>query len=292
MDATVDLHLHSNASDGAEEPEQLLKEALAAGLKMISITDHESIEGLKKVKDFAETNGLVLIPGVELLTYFQGREIHLLGYWFDAADQDLNSWIRELREKRNENCLMTVEKMRMHGYNLEPSLFIDIADKGVTLGKNHIIYSLIQAGYVSTKEEVIDILRRYLAQNGLAHVLFDTNPFFEAVSLIREFEGIPVLAHPGLIGDDKLVAELIATKEVGLEVYYYYFGPYRERWIANYERMALEKGLFVTGGSDYHGRFSPDVKLGKVLMPEDVRERLLEVQNRKGNRPETREVTS
>jgi len=273
--ATVDLHIHTTASDGATSPVKIVDEAKSAGLTTISLTDHESIAGMDLIHDLAAQQGLNVIPGIEFLTCFQGKEIHLLGYCFDQGNNDFRSFVKEIRQKRNRTSLQIVDNLERLGFKLDKEQFYRVADAGGTIGKNHIIMALFKAGYLKTKEQAIDTLRRYLSQNGLAYVVFTGNPFAEAVELIREANGVPVLAHPGLIRDDKTVIDLLNAAPVGLEVYYYYFGTNRNHLIIHYERMAAERGLVVTGGSDYHGSYTPDVKLGSTMVPDEVLDSLL-----------------
>ena len=115
----------------------------------------------------------------------------------------------------------------------------------------------------------------WMRRNRLAYVVFTGHPFVEAVELIKEAEGVPVLAHPGLIRNDRLVVDLLNAAPVGLEVYYYYFGSNRRHLIIHYEKMARERGLVATGGSDYHGSYTPDVKLGSTMVPEQALNSLL-----------------
>ncbi|MGE5543981.1 MAG: PHP domain-containing protein [Bacillota bacterium] len=272
---TVDLHIHTTASDGTTSPVKLVDEAKSAGLKTISITDHENIAGMDSIYGLAAQEGLTVIPGIELLTCFQGKEIHLLGYCFDTENQDFRSRVEEIRQLRNQTSLQIVENLDQMGFKLDKDQFYRVANEGRTIGKNHIIRALFNAGYLRTKEQAIDTLRRYLSQNGLAYVIFTGNPLAEAVELIKEANGVPVLAHPGLIHDDKMVIDILNAAPVGLEVYYYYFGNNRRHLIIHYERMAMERGLVVTGGSDYHGFYTPDVKLGRTMVPEEALNSLL-----------------
>lgn len=272
---TVDLHLHSTASDGASPPLEVLREAAAAGLKTISFCDHESIEGYLETVDKAREMGVEVIPGMELLTIYKGREIHLLGYLYDPESPVLRAWLEELRKERNEIAEQVVAKFNKHGFNITFERVKEIAHDNVAIGKNHLLFALIEAGYISTRDEIIHILRTYLTQHGLAYVDFTKNPYYEAVEMIVECGGVPVLAHPGLIRDDQLVLDLLKHPRLGLEVYYYYLGDETGELTRKYYELARERNLFMTGGSDYHGRFSPDVKLGRVAVPESVVENLM-----------------
>ncbi|MGE5403729.1 MAG: PHP domain-containing protein [Candidatus Saccharibacteria bacterium] len=269
----IDLHLHTTASDGASSPLDMVRDAKDAGLSVISLTDHESLQGMD-IASAAGDQDITLIPGVELVTWYSNREIHLLGYMFDVKNQQFRSWVKHLGECRNNTYLKIAANMNNLGFNIKESQLIDTIEAGGTLGKNHIILLLIEAGYITSKEQAFEILRKYLTPRGQAYVNFDTNPFFEAVSLIKEAGGIPVLAHPGLLWDDQLVLELLSQNNVGLEVYYYYFGPKRDDMINKYKQIAREKGIIATGGSDYHGAYSPDIKLGKAEVPNGIIEEM------------------
>ncbi|MGE5416690.1 MAG: PHP domain-containing protein [Acidobacteriota bacterium] len=269
----IDLHLHTTASDGATEPLEMIRDVKAAGLSLISLTDHESLQGMDTVADAGDQD-ITLIPGIELVTWHSGREVHLLGYMFDPLDKQFRSWISFLGQCRNETYLQIASNMKNLGFDINENKLIDTINDGGILGKNHIILLLIEAGYITNKEQAFEILRKYLTPRGQAYVNFEINPFFEAVALIKESGGIPVLAHPGLLWDDDLVIKLLSQKNVGLEVYYYYFGPKRDEMVHKYKEIAKERGLLATGGSDYHGIYSPDVKLGKAEVPNDVIEEM------------------
>ncbi len=272
---SIDLHIHTTASDGSTSPAELVDEAIAAELNTISLTDHESIDGMDSIIDLAKAQGLTVVPGIEFLTCFQGREIHLLGYCFDTDDQDFRSRVKEIQQQRNDVSLQIVDNLDRLGFKLDKEQFYKIAAEGRTIGKNHIIMALFKAGYLKTREQADDTLRRYLSQNGLAYVIFTGNPLGEAVELIRKANGVPVLAHPGLIRDDRMVVDILNTARIGLEVYYHYFGTNRQELVIHYKRMASEKGLVATGGSDYHGYYTPDVKLGSTMVPPETLDLLL-----------------
>jgi len=280
--STVDLHVHSTASDGASTPAQIIEQASLSGIKYLAFADHESINSYIVAHDMANQMGITLTCAVELLTSYRGREIHLLGYGMDHRSTMLHQWLRELRESRNLVADEIISRFRYHGYHIDYQRVLEIAGSDVAIGKNHIVYALAEAGYIKNKEDIIHILRYYLSENGLVHVHFDADPLPEAVTLIREAGGVPVLAHPGLIRDENLVCDIVDHYHVGLEVYYFYFGvEFRRTSIKSYSRLAEAKGCLITGGSDYHGRFSPDVSLGAVHVPEQIALELIHVGQRK-----------
>ncbi|NPV89344.1 MAG: PHP domain-containing protein [Firmicutes bacterium] len=271
----IDLHIHTTASDGATPPRDAMDEAAARGLGVISLTDHESIEGYLEIRGEAADRGIKVLAGVELLTTYRSREIHLLGYLFDPDCRLMRDRLHELREQRNQVASQIVDNLRQHGFNIDYDHVAGIANNNVAIGKNHILHAIYEAGYISTQDEMVQVLRKYLTRNTETYVEFTKNPLGEAVELIRECRGIPVLAHPGIIRDEQLVQDIIRRFGLpGIEVYYYYFGN-RDEMIERYETLAREWGLLATGGSDYHGRFAP-VTMGDLTIPPVIVERLEE----------------
>lgn len=270
----VDLHIHTTASDGSVSPIEVVEAAAQSGITTISITDHESVEGCLEAALAGRSRGVQVLPGVELLTTYRGREVHLLGYLVDITSPVLSARLKELREQRNAAAYETVEKLQRHGFKIRwDQVQSAVPDNGV-IGKNHILHAIREAGYIQSRGQAMEILRRYLAQDGLAYVEFSQHSFLDAVDLIRQSHGIPVVAHPALIHDDTLLQELLDLGGIGLEVYYYYLGDQREEWVNRYERMAREYGILATGGTDFHGVYAP-VRLGEMNVPDRVVKELL-----------------
>ncbi len=264
----LDLHIHSTASDGALSPRQIVDQAVKLELAAVSLADHESINGALEAMRFARNSSVEVIPAMELLTYYRDREIHLLGYYFDPYSVLLQDRLRELRDKRNHIALDIVGRLRKYGFNIAWEQFEKVAAADCVIGKGQILMALFSAGKVETREERIAIARKYFRPDA-AYIEFKDHIFTEAVDLIRTCGGIPVLAHPGLIGNDEIVLELIKSAPIGLEVYYSYLGEERVEWIKRYEELALANNLFMTGGSDYHGNYTP-VRLGETEVPDDL----------------------
>lgn len=267
-----DLHIHTTCSDGSSTAAEVVQLARSVGLASIAVTDHDSVEGCLPALEAARGTGLRVIPGVEMLTSHAGREIHLLGYYIDPLYPDLVEQLRAVRQERNQVAQEILARLRRYGFDVNWDAELEAtAERGV-VGKNHLLQAVWRAGYIQTQDEAVQILRKYLAETGLAYVGYTGHDFREGVELIRRAGGAAVLAHPGLIRDDSLVGELVNMCD-GLEVYYYYLGGERERWVARYADLARERGLLVTGGSDYHGDFAP-VKLGQARVPEALAEAL------------------
>lgn len=263
----IDLHIHTNASDGSYDPVSAVRVAYEAGLKIIALTDHETTSGFKPAFNEGKRLGVKVIPAVELQTWFKGYEIHLLGYLTNPDNKLLQEELSELRNLRNNCAFDTVNKLREFGFNIH---WKDVKSHAVSDGvisKGHIIRAIKNAGYIKDREDVINLMNTYLNHRGLAYVCHDFD-FEDAVSLLKSVGGIPVLAHPALIKNEEIVEELCTKDIAGVEVYYYYFGNQREEWVNRYSSLAEEKKLMKTGGSDYHGFYTP-VALGNTEVPFD-----------------------
>lgn len=268
---TIDLHIHTNASDGSYDPVSLVRKAKEAGLEIISLTDHETTSGFTPAFNEGIKLGINVIPAVELQTYYNGQEVHLLGYLTDPDNKLLQEQLVELRNMRTQCALSTVKKMREYGFDIHWQDVRNLAGCDSIVSKGHIIRAIRNAGYIRDRDDAIHIITTYLNQNGLAYVCHEFG-FEEAVRFIKDVGGIPVLAHPALINNEELVEELCTKGIEGVEVYYFYFGTQREEWVNRYSSLAEEKKLMKTGGSDFHGDYTP-VVLGKTEVPfEEVKE--------------------
>jgi len=268
----IDLHIHTTASDGNIRPEQVVELAAQAGLKIISLTDHESTDGYARAAATGRVMGVEVIPGVELVTSYEDQEIHLLGYLFDVNNRRFQRQLDELRRARTQCAQKTVEKLREFGFEIDWHDVLPFAQNGSTISKGHIMQAMHEAGYIHSKMDAVDILKKYLNRQGLAYTCHEY-PFAYGVELIKNAGGIPVLAHPGLIGDDTVVNKLLDLGVEGIEVYYYYFGPRRAGLNAHYEALALERNLLMTGGSDYHGTITPII-LGEQYVPPELADKM------------------
>ncbi|MHB1419119.1 MAG: PHP domain-containing protein [Bacillota bacterium] len=265
----ADLHVHSTASDGTASPIEIIEDARSKEIDTLSFVDHESTCGYLEAQDTALASGIRVIPGIELLTFYQDREIHLLGYYIDVYSSTFNQRLGEIQQARNVNSLIIVDRLRTYGFDLDWNQVKILSHEKGVVGKNHLIKALAQAGYIQNSDQAIDMLRKYLSPKGLAYEEYTGHSFGEAVELIRQAGGYPVIAHPGLIRDDDIVQQLLKFSPIGLEVFYYYLGPDRQSLIDKYYSLARERKLVMTGGSDYHGNLGP-VHLGDMMAPDDA----------------------
>lgn len=244
--AAADLHVHTNASDGTETPAQVISLAREAGLAAIGITDHDTLEGLVPAMRAGGELSVEVIPGVELSTEHEGVEIHILGYLVDLSCRDFLEHLHRLHANRKERALKMVKKLQELGMAISFTQVLDAAGKAA-IGRPHIARVLVEEGFVDTAKEAFN---KYIGRGCPAYVpRFKYSPF-EAVRLILQAGGVPVLAHPGLAGLDEIIPGLAKAGLMGLEVYY----PLHTReQITYYLDICAKYGLIPTGGSDYHG---------------------------------------
>jgi len=268
---SIDLHIHTTASDGTVDPVQIVNMAAETGLKIIALADHETTSGFRPAFTEAQKAGITVLPAVELLTYYKGYEVHLLGYFTSPDNKHLQNQLAELRYQRTICSKATVEKLIECGFKINWNDIIAQNQQDITVSKGHIMRALRNAGYIKSREDALKFLAKYLNRDGLAYSIHDYS-FEDGVKLITETGGLPVLAHPGLIWNDDIVKELCDKGIKGIEVFYYYFGPHREENIQCYKNLATEKKLLKTGGTDYHGQVSA-IQLGCQYVPfEEVKD--------------------
>ncbi|NLI92864.1 MAG: PHP domain-containing protein [Peptococcaceae bacterium] len=261
----ADLHIHTKESDGCLSVEEVLRTASELGLNLLSITDHESTSGAEKAQKIAYSYGIEIIPGVELNTFYQEEEVHLLGYYKDIQNDQLQERLLQIRKERTLITKLIVEKLSQNGIPINWEQVMKSASRDGVICKTHILYALYnrpsEYGRINWNE-----VASWFKPGGIAYLPYRGNPYQEAVDLIYSTGGFPVLAHPGLIRNKSMIKDLLTYKPVGLEVYYGYWDQ-RETTVSLFEEISKTSALFSTGGSDYHGFFSP-VGIGQVKVPE------------------------
>lgn len=270
MSAVVDLHLHTLASDGRLTPTELVRLAAGRGLRTIAVTDHDTTDGLAEAFDAAkEFPGVRIIPGIELSADVPGDEVHVLGYFIDPGDAELQAELRRFRAGRVDRAKTMVEKLAQLGIRLEWERVQHFAGDGA-VGRPHVAMAMVEAGYC---KEPKDAFPEYLGRNGLAYVerVKLTPP--DAVDMIRRAGGAAVLAHPAYMNDMEVgIANLSGAGLSGMEVYY---GKYGDDTVRQLARLSREYDLIPCGGSDYHGMGnSDDVPPGYAGPPLESVERL------------------
>lgn len=276
---TIDLHVHSNRSDGSMTPSQLVDLALEKGLSAFALTDHDTTEGLEEAIRYAADKEIEVIPGIEFSTEYQGKDIHMLGLAIEYDAPVFRDRIRAFVDSRILRNRQMCRNLAEAGIDISYEK-LTAAYPGSVITRGHYSRYLLEHGYVKSMPEAFD---RYLG---------DHTPYFvprqkvtpaQAVQLILDAHGLPVLAHPTLyhLGKEalqRLISELKETGLIGIEALYstYTAGETREM-----RQLAERNGLLVSGGSDFHGKTKPGLEMGtgyngRLIIPYDIWEKLKE----------------
>lgn len=264
----IDLHTHSNRSDGTFEPAEVVRRAAELGLDVVALTDHDTTEGLEEALAAGAELGIEVVPGVELSAEHDGTSVHVLAYWPDVTDAELQAELSRLRDERFRRGELIVEKLRELGLPVSFERVREIAGGG-NIVRPHIAQAMVEAGIVETEREAFD---RYLADGKPAHVPKHALDPVDAVGLILRAGGVCVLAHPGMWGDqssvpEELIERMAAAGMRGLEVDHADHTPEQR---AHYRRLAERLGLVPTGGSDCHGERYDPIRLGSATCDPDA----------------------
>ncbi len=265
----IDLHSHSRASDGEFSPAEVAVRAHAAGLRVWSLCDHDTVAGLDEAQTAAEGLGIRFVPGIELSAFLHGHEIHLLGHFVDPEHPALGRFEDFLAEHRRKRIAKITARLAGLGVHLRPEE-IEKWSGGKTLGRPHVARAILETGAVATVKEAFD---RFLGEGRPAYVGRFRLHSRDAVELVRGAGGTITVAHPGISGLRRRELEhLRAAGVAGLEVHHADHDPgTRERLL----RWAEKLDLVPTAGSDYHGEtVAPDRHLGDVTMPAEDLARL------------------
>jgi predicted metal-dependent phosphoesterase TrpH len=275
----IDLHAHSNASDGTDAPAAVVRRAALAGLDVLALTDHDTQAGIPAARA-ALPAGLTLVPGMELSCDLNGRSVHLLAYLYDPADGPLAEVTARVRDDRTYRAKAMVAKLRALGAGVTWEQVTALAGDGV-VGRPHLARALVASGAVATTADAFTA--DWIADGGRAFVDRYAPELAHAVRLVRAAGGVPVLAHPRSPGyeiPDEVIEELAGGGLGGIEVFHFDHDRAQRIRLA---QLATTLGLIITGGSDDHGGYTPSEHragtgkhgLGSETTPADEYERLL-----------------
>ncbi len=262
MSDYVDLHLHTTCSDGSHSPEEVVEMSVKAGLRAVSICDHDALDGTEAALAAGKKYGVEVITGVELsVVWEQYSDVHLLGYGYDHHNQALCSSLKEFRDFRRNRNVMIVERVneRLVEQGRAPLDVADVQRRAAgAIGRPHIAMALIDNGYVRDTEEAF---QKYLVPYNVPKRMF---PMDEAINLIHAAGGVAVLAHPPFISTERSVLlELFDTfQQMGLDGIEAYNSGSSNDDIDWTITAAVQRGLFVTGGSDFHGMTKGNISIG------------------------------
>jgi len=266
----VDLHIHSTTSDGRLTPADIIQEAAERGLTFIALADHDTVDGIASAQAAAQAfPGLKVIPCVEISTDIPQGEVHILGFFIDYTDHELRATLDRFRNSRIGRAQGMVAKLENLGIHIDWQRVQQIAG-GSSIGRPHIAQAMLEKGYIASIKQAFT---EYLSRDRPAYVEREKVTPAEAVGLILQAKGLPVLAHPLTINDpEAMIAELKAAGLVGIEAYY---NGYTAEEINRLVGLADRHNLIATGGSDYHGLDPTETAIGGADVPMESVERLI-----------------
>lgn len=260
----IDLHLHTNASDGLLSPDALVERLAEAGIHTFSVTDHDTVAGLARAEQAAARHGLRFVPGIEITAVENGLDVHMLGYGFDPSSGRLLEFLEAQRAERLMRAYRIIERLRELGMPLDADQVIGRAppSSGKAIGRPVVARALVAKGYA---DSVSDAFNRFLGSGKPAFMPRTGAPAAEVVDIIAGAGGVASMAHPGVTKRDDLIPGLVARGLVAIEVWH---SDHDDETTMRYLAQAEALGLHMTGGSDYHGDL-PDrnARLGAIGIP-------------------------
>lgn len=278
MTSAGDFHCHSNRSDGTRSPADLVDLAAANGVRVLALTDHDTLDGIAEAREAAARHaGLVLVPGIEFGCYEPGTEVHILGLFIDTANEAFRTEIAELQRMRIERGEAIAAALASLGAPVSWARVREIAGEA-SVGRPHFARALVEAGHVADIDEAF---ARFLGRNSPAYIEGKRLYPREAIELIHGARGLAVFAHPSFTADHERIAEELAAMGLdGLEVYYRHYEPAQ---VEALHALAGRLGLVASGGSDFHGlEREHEHEPGQFEMPPEAVTRLIEVARERG----------
>lgn len=281
---SIDLHIHSTASDGALFPDEIIDLATKLCLGAIAITDHDTIEGARKALSIKRPPSLNLLTGVEISvspisSLMASGTFHILGYGINMDDPSINESLAILRDARCDRNPKIISHLNALGLDLSMSEILENNRDNDQIGRPHIAKLMVKKGYAQSINDAFD---RYLAVGRPAYVDKYRMDCDKALATIRNAGGIPVLAHPFLLRLKENVAldELILIlKSMGLRGIEAYYPDHSPEQVARYMEIANQHDLLLTGGTDFHGSLKPDIQMGTgrgdFSVPYDLYEKII-----------------
>lgn len=268
----IDLHVHSIRSDGTMTPKELVDYAVSKGLKAMALTDHDTVDGIDEIMEYAKDKPVEIIPGIEYSTQYNERDVHIVGLFIDHKAPVFLAYLARLRQSRIDRNHKLCANLRSAGIDITYEVLL-AAFPDAVITRAHYAKFLLDKGYVKSRDEAFE---RYLGDHTPYFVHREKVTPEEVIDVTRRAGGIPVLAHPTLYGLgseqlDLLIGRLKAAGLMGIETYYSTYSPSEEKKI---KALADKYGLLPSGGSDFHGENKPGLDLatgyGRLYIHEEV----------------------
>ena len=270
----IDLHTHSTFSDGTYSPQELINLAYKNNIKAIAITDHDTIDGISYAIPEAEKFNIELINGIEISADYKGIEIHILGYFLDIKNTKLLNLLKVLEKTRNKRNQDLINKLNEIGVNISLDYVKSLSPLGLVT-RAHFGKAIAEKGYTKNIKEAFNI---YLGKGKPAYIKRTLIPYDQAIKIILESNGIPVLAHPMIykLSNNDLDIAIRELKHAGLKGIECYYPSNTLKQTNTLLSMCKKYNMKITGGSDFHGDNRPDVSLGNIFLGKQIDYKILE----------------
>ena len=264
----VDLHVHTSFSDGTFSPEEVVKVAGEKGLAAVAICDHDCLDGIGPAMEAArKTNGIEVVPGIELTAEERDREVHILGFFMDWRNEAFKKKLEKICQARVERAHKMIKKIKDLGLCIDGEEVFKLSGPGA-VGRLHLARAMYNQGLVGSIEEAF---RKYISDSGPAYVKkFRFTPC-QAIEEIIKVKGVPVLAHPYSLSREEIIPEMVKCGLRGLEAYH---PDHSAGVVKHFAGLAEKFGIITTGGSDCHGEGRRPVAMGNAKVPYAVLEKL------------------
>jgi len=276
----IDLHIHTTASDGEFSPKEIVDLAIKKGMKVIAITDHNSISGIQEALDYSKNKNIKVIPGIEISCEFEDYpEVHIVGLFIDYKNKELLKFLELRKQLSIKHQIKILEKLNELGYEINIKELKKI--KGYSFTRPTIAKVLLKK-YPDKFSSISQIFKELLWTNKKAYVKKERRLIKEVIEIILAAKGIPILAHPGvyLNKSEKIINKFIELGGRGLEFNYPYTGIYGlDKKLSNarnskFKEIARDRKLFFSGGSDFHGE-GRNVEIGEQGISEEDFKKLI-----------------
>lgn len=264
----MDLHIHSNHSDGIFTPEEIVEIAVRKKLVAISITDHDQFSAVEPAQAHAQKFGLTVVPGIEIDCKHDGYEVHILGYFIDVHNKAMKEYTELLRELREERAREILDRLEHVGIKI-PFELVEMKANGAVIGRPHVADVLVEEGHVFSFNEAF---YKYLGDNKPAFVPKRAIEPGAALNYIKKAGGLSFIAHPGVSAPRYVIEHLISLGLDGVEVYH---PQHSEDQRKTYTALAEKYGLLISGGSDCHGDRYKDEVIGKGNVPASILRKMI-----------------